>query len=241
MSVFSYSLNEVEEKTFADELSVLTFNTCALPSVLPKWFGGMPPVNERKEEVVDFIHQQDADLVCLQEVWDPYFRKFLVEELKEEYPHIFTKIGPSCWGMDSGLFIASKYPVIETLYIPYDNNGSIPDRVIHRGVFTFKIGGHKIGVTHLQPGSTKREIRRSQVAQIPEDCEILIGDLNTQDEEELSEFFSNYINSYQGPATHPDDQKMQDYILIQGKQLSQIESYETGCSDHLALKATIKF
>ncbi len=221
------------------DLSILTYNVCALPGKLPRCFGDMPPASERMEGIKEFILEQDADLVCLQEAWDPDLRGYLLRELKGEYPYIHTKIGYSWWGLDSGLFVASKHPILDSEHIPYSVKGQ--DWVIHRGVFTFKIGPHKIGVTHMQSGLNKKEIRRQQVAQIPSDCAILIGDLNTRQPEEFIEFFSeNYYENFAG-ITHEERQITLDYILTKEDIVKQIEVIPTDHSDHSALFAELSF
>lgn len=221
------------------DLSILTYNVCALPGRLPRCFGNMPPASERMEEIKEFILEQDADLVCLQETWDPTLRGHLIKGLKENYPYIHTKIGYSWWGLDSGLFIVSKHPILDPEHIPYSVKGQ--DLVIHRGVFTFKIGPHKIGVTHMQSGLSKKEIRRQQVAQIPSDCAILIGDLNTRQPGEFAELFGdNYYENSAG-ITHEEREVSLDYILTKEDIVQQIEVIPTDHSDHSALLAYLAF
>lgn len=207
------------------ELSLLSWNICFLPWNLPSYFGGVASAQERLEQVVQFIRESDADLVCLQEVHDLEATKGLYEALKEDYYHFFTDSGSS-WtvALNSGLFVASRYPLELVDFTHFDYKGMAWG--INKGYLTFLVyDGVEadrqplalVTTTHLHPGQgeEREEVRRQELEEIfqqiahqlesnrwPLIAAFLCGDLNVNrgsTEWELSPLAREpWIDSYAG-------------------------------------------
>lgn len=181
-------------------LTVLSWNVCFLPPPISLIFGGMVSWKERKERLVDFLKKNDPDIICLQEVFDLEAAEFIYKSLKDSYLEFYTNIGPKNFGLhphsiglNSGLFIASKYP-LKNLHFEKFTNNIRP--VIERGFFSYTVmhGNqcYRIINTHLEasllaamPAPVEEECRNNQLAQIlewidrePQRVTMLVGDLN---------------------------------------------------------------
>jgi hypothetical protein len=116
----------------------------------------------------------------------------LYQGLKKTYRHFFLNIGSKGFSHNSGLFIASKYPVSDPQFVPYRFKGR--QKAINKGYFAFDLMSedHRIArvvTTHLQPGDSNKdktirhhELQMVSVAlkngEIVSDLRILCGDLN---------------------------------------------------------------
>ena len=137
--IYTHNTSTIEDWPI-DTITAITSNVCALPGGLPRVHGGMKPARERLADIIRFIEEKNPQFLCLLEVWDPELRDGLIKKLTKVYPHIYSKIGSPRWGFDSGLFVASRFPMSDVKHIPFENCGSWPDNLIHRGAFTFKFG-----------------------------------------------------------------------------------------------------
>lgn len=200
----------LKERFTEKSFSILNFNVCFTPDHMPIFFGGMLPWEDRIDNVVKFINEQDADIICLQEVFDYDAHEALYNKLKTKYSHFYTHIGPwhfdgslSSLGFESGLFVASKYPIKNPIFHPFKNDNPH----INRGVFSFDIAtpdGKSAGsifTTHLEPfenGKTLREKELTQIIALMQSKNlneaypvILCGDLNLPPNEA-----KKWINTY---------------------------------------------
>ncbi len=166
----------------------MTLNACMLWGGLPILFGGVRPARERIDQMAELILAQKSDVAIMQEMsfeaglslWD---------KLKDTYAQGFTRIGPMPGlALDSGLFIASKFPIVkEPVFHPLPSN-----KLIQRGVFYFETEHRAVFVTHLEAGDepesvSMRKVQLEEIATIMKevqkdsnkDC-LLLGDLNIQ-------------------------------------------------------------
>lgn len=200
---YRYLKGEAPEKAVANghEFTVLSLNTCFVPSRYPYLFGGvLLPWQERVVPLADKILSVDADVVCLQEIHAEDASESLYELLKDRYSHFYTAIGPrvlgfslESLGLPSGLFIASKYPIEKPQFTQFSVSGV----QMNYGFFDFLIknGNDPIGhiyTTHMQSLKYRQfeEIRAVQLSEILEkmendsklvDCKVpffLCGDFN---------------------------------------------------------------
>lgn len=152
--------------TALSELKILTANILCFPGQLPYTYGGTSPWKDRIDALVDVFLQADADILCLQEVWDPEAMRALVDKLKEAYVDFVYNAGdPSGtmqvknMGYNSGLFIASKLPLENIAFHRFPR--SIPEGS-NRGAFmaTCLAGNQTItfATTHLQHGEDSEQI-----------------------------------------------------------------------------------
>lgn len=185
----------VRESSSKNQITLLSWNTCLLPSPISLIFGGVLPWELRKARLLQFLKEQGADILCLQEVFDAEATQFLYEGLKGEYSHFYTDIGPktlgvnpTSMGLNSGLFVATKFP-IENMHWEKFASGGLP--VIERGFFSFDISNYHIITTHLEPSLTtlngagkEDRCRLEQMQQLlkwidsKKSPTLLIGDLN---------------------------------------------------------------
>ncbi len=199
---FHHRLGDAKNKLLTkkdDSFTLLNFNVCFLPGHLPLLYGGVTPWHLRVEKVADRILQLDADIVCLQEVFEEQSADRLYELLKNKYSHFYTQIGAKHFGfskesagLGSGLFVASKIPLDQPRYQAFEDSSDY----MKRGFFHCKIskGGEEfahIYTTHLEafdqaPGPEYRKKQLQQIVQemqknhlsTSEHAVVLCGDLN---------------------------------------------------------------
>lgn len=191
--------SQAQEKVFVkgQKIDVLSWNVCFLPLATAKWEAEIKPWTERIELVSQKLNKENADLVCLQEVYDAKAAEKLAELLKDKYPHIYYNIGPSSVGVGSGLFVASKYPLKNIHFTPHKvKKNDIDSFFVNKGYFDFELYAGKakamhIFVVHLQhskddlnPLAIEKQIREKQIQAILEEAKtekvpvLLVGDLN---------------------------------------------------------------
>jgi endonuclease/exonuclease/phosphatase family metal-dependent hydrolase len=124
----------------------MTLNACMLWGGLPIPLGGMRPPRARMEKLAEKIRAEDPDVVVMQELaFDPAHQ--LYGKIKDRYAHFFTRIGPNPPLMESGLFVASKYPVLGAGFIPFPGQFGIK-----RGAFWIETPKCFVFTTHLEFG-----------------------------------------------------------------------------------------
>jgi hypothetical protein len=86
---------------------------------------------------------QQADIICLQEVFAPVAARILQDQLRPLYPFILASAG-QCdsrlgWGyLSSGLFVASRHPIVAHQFVRYTRT-AFPDTVATKGVLMLKV------------------------------------------------------------------------------------------------------
>lgn len=189
---FEVREGKVAARTNCDKLSVLTYNVCGLFDETPLIFGGVLPWKQRIERIVQTIESSEADVVCLQEVFDEELEEALYERLKEKYASFYTMIAPrylgfkpSTYGVRSGLMVFSKFPVDNARF----DTISAENPYVNRGLFSFDVAGKvRIATTHLAAFRTPKLIKKrlEQITTVTELLQsmgekkpvLLCGDLN---------------------------------------------------------------
>jgi len=92
-------------------LKVLTWNI----QMLPEW-RRIDSLNKRQNErvawIVEFLKQQDADVLCLQEMFDKQAVRALMEGLRQTYPFIVPpQQGGNGWLLSNGVLFMSRIPI----------------------------------------------------------------------------------------------------------------------------------
>lgn len=168
------------------KLRVLTLNVKMLPG-----FGGL----DRARRITRAIRSAEPpyDLVCMQEVFDEDVRGHFVRNLRGEYPFILSKFDGGWLAVeDSGLFIASRYPIEEAIFERFDGKGPFyaADFWAAKGVSGARLDLSELepGLvlyvfnTHLHaaPGHPKRyqEVRQDQIRQVRDLIAKTLGRLN---------------------------------------------------------------
>jgi len=219
----------IHEKGRAAELDkssvkLLTLNTCFLPGGLPKLNGGVEPWRARFSPLVKFIKESNADVVCLQEMFNPDATDALRQFLSDDYAHFYVHIAPkvlskkmsNTFGFGSGLLVMSKMPIKNAQYVPI----KAEHPCVNRGVFMVDVVRKdskplRIGNTHLVAfhNDEAKQIRQEQIKEVTKILSkskyqtILCGDFNISlgsgepAEDTLKEF---YLPTYSNGPTYCD-------------------------------------
>ncbi len=209
-----YERNNFDLKQFpaksnppVDTLRVFTANILCFPDNLSYLYGGVSEWPERIDRIVAKIFETDADIVSLQEVWDPKVMRALVDLLKSKYCYFvydagnqFTTLKPQDIGINSGLFVASRFPLDFVSFTPFVR--TIPPHASAKrgaleGLFSLSGTEWAFVTTHMQHGSAPpmAEIRQEQLGlcidllKINRQNGFLMGDLN------IDAFSTEFSNS----------------------------------------------
>ncbi len=174
---FSYSKvkSSLPSQKFSEDLRVFTANIICFPEDLAWFYGGISPWPTRIKALTKIIEETHAQIVCLQEVWDPAAMQSLIQCFKKEYSFFvcdagdqFGTLDPYAIGLGCGVFIASKIPLDQVVFTPYPR--SIPAKAAaNRGALlaSCAINGQKIAFigTHLQHGdeAINQSVRKEQL------------------------------------------------------------------------------
>ncbi len=183
--------------------TVLTWNICAIGAGYAIEAGGVMPWHFRIEKIVDRIIEKNADVICLNEVFDVRTARYICERLKEKgYSDFYYNIGPKAFGVSSGLLVASRYKIEKpefTLFPPEMTVGKT--KYTAKGIFGFDLTSQgksfaRVFTTHLQNSpapafpENEKEAREKQMWMIVEKtnairdrCVLVVGDLNADEEE----------------------------------------------------------
>uniref|UniRef100_A0A8B9N270 sphingomyelin phosphodiesterase n=1 Tax=Accipiter nisus TaxID=211598 RepID=A0A8B9N270_9AVES len=119
----------------------------------------------------------DADFICLQEVFEAGAAACLRRWLGGTFPHIISEVGArGLWGgqlkvLNSGLFLASRYPLLAVRYHGFPN-GAREDALAAKGLLAVQVllgsaQGQRIvgyvGCTHLQAPAGDAAVRDAQL------------------------------------------------------------------------------
>ncbi len=161
------------------ETTVETLNICSFWGVIPQAAGGVPPAHKRLDALCASIRTSDPDILLFQEVsYGPALG--LYSRLKDNYANFFMNIGPNPWKNDSGLFVATKYPIVgKPRFIAFPGS-----YWMKRGVFCFETEQLRVYTSHFEPHDSKS--RKEQLDIIKKDIRdnqtdktiIIGGDLN---------------------------------------------------------------
>jgi endonuclease/exonuclease/phosphatase family metal-dependent hydrolase len=99
-----------------DDIRILTWNI--------EWFGAHQKDKENRKKMLDFIQEQNADILCFQEFLEPGRNKTLSNELaikKMQYPYSYRVIdyGRKNGPYEVGVAIFSRFPITDTFRIRY--------------------------------------------------------------------------------------------------------------------------
>ncbi|NGX38418.1 MAG: hypothetical protein K1000chlam2_01591 [Chlamydiae bacterium] len=179
---YTHLRGSAPEKQEDDAYRLMTQNACMLWGGLPIPLGGMRPPSDRMDQFAKKICEEDPDILVMQEMaFDPSYS--LYQKIKNNYAHFFTRIGPNPPLMESGLFVASKYAILQAGFIPFPKQLGIK-----RGAFWIETPKAFFFTTHMEFGPAEGKIQERQ-AQIDlimkkiDECKkekpcFLLGDFN---------------------------------------------------------------
>jgi endonuclease/exonuclease/phosphatase family metal-dependent hydrolase len=189
--------------------TLLTWNVCCIPGHSPA--SGVFPASDRTRLIADKVIEQNADVVVLSEVFDNLTATAFSEKLASfGYAHFFSHMDKhkNLCGLPSGLFVASKFDVINPQFTPFKTHNQI-----EKGVFAFDLMSEgsrfaHICTAHLSdsdvPSSPREEevsLRQQQMEtilkELPEEpiCTVLAGDLNLDDTEMQNASWKNRFDA----------------------------------------------
>jgi len=187
---------EVQNATF----SLLSWNICYTQAGFEITDGGVISSPERIQALSDKILEQDADVVCLYEVFDINTALYLYEQLKGRYAHFYFSMGPRVVGPPSGIFGATKFAVENPHFQAFPKE-ALDGRAknCEKGIFSFDIKNcARVFATHLQhseicakPTPEEEKARRDEMEIMMELVDkpgrtrgrVIVGDLNMDDKE----------------------------------------------------------
>lgn len=192
-------LRESEQKE-ATPFSIRTHNVAIVHDFMSV-MNDLRDVKARAAEIGDWIQStpQQPDVLCFQETFHDDGTKVLCEHLKTTYPYIIHSVAPHGSGFNSGLMIASKYPIEQVTFRRF-TKASGEERLATKGLLGVRLKIREnayvdVYNTHLQGllENKRAQIRAHQlrdiVRWIKEDQEevgkiaksvntLLVGDLN---------------------------------------------------------------
>lgn len=247
---------------------LMHLNACMFQGGLPLTFGGVMPARLRMERLLALIEREKPDLLFLCEI-NPYDVKVLTTSLETDYPHIFERIGLNPFLQSSGLYVASKLPLVK----PPEFHAFETSSATKRGFFALETADNLYIYTHLSANRHADE-RAVQMEAITTYCEahpknpILLGDLNINyhDTDEYEEQIqargwhllgeriaenaytsSNALGTSTGNNTYLDyalayktDQIIAKTKLLETHTEPPEVGYSQSLSDHKALVCTLK-
>jgi len=210
-------------------LTVLTANILCFPGILTYYYGGLAPWKDRIEKLCSIFIKSGAEIICLQEIWDPEAFSVLIKQLQKNYSWFvydagsqFGTLDPEKIGFNSGLLIASKIPLSNVTFDPFPDPYQGPHKRVNRGLLraSAEAGGTTVcfGTTHLQynSGPDTSRIRKAQLRQsydlleelrkVQRGWSFLAGDIN------IDAFSKEFVSSGLKELFHIPYLKGQDKI-----------------------------
>ncbi|CAG5113054.1 Oidioi.mRNA.OKI2018_I69.chr2.g7203.t2.cds [Oikopleura dioica] len=226
-------------------ISVFTNNTCLMPEGLSR-VNNLPytleratqigdillnPSGKRHDEIINEDIPDDLDVICLQEVFNEDAWKILNDKLRSKYPYILfdahrVRVTNFKFSMvNSGLYIASKYPIVQSKFYPFKNSYA-EDALSGKGLLCAEIRiGEKTSIiianTHMQAptasfvksSATRTEQYKEMedymsefgdMAELEVQAEIITGDFNTDPRSPIDDacLKSQIFEDFRDPLAH---------------------------------------
>ena len=188
------------------KLKILSWNIAALPRLFN--FFGNP--SDRITGIIEYLKKTDADIICLQEVFDEKILKRIISEMKKYTISYQEKKGKGF--ISSGLLILSKIPILRSKFEIFTESIG-ENSYAEKGVLVSRLASgdfhQKIYLlnTHLNANPmftlstlNPNVIRKSQLMTLTKlltnksDLYLICGDLN---QSEKSENFKYFIEKLQ--------------------------------------------
>ena len=120
---FSISKNNFADKP-ANSIRILTWNVRSWDEFITKKAG----ISNHRISMMQFVQQQDADVLCFQEFFEPNNYRGLAQNISYiqeqlHYPYyFFSRDHRYNNRLESGVIIFSRYPITKTTQIKYDHD-----------------------------------------------------------------------------------------------------------------------
>ena len=122
-------------------IKLISYNVCT--------YGGNYKYDKGFEVIYDYLSQQKADIVCLQEDVDTW-RRYVMNHYQKIYPYNDTTVFTKHKSSMSGVGIHTRFPILRKERIPYVSkyNGSVAYFLLVNGDTVIVVNNHLEG-THL--------------------------------------------------------------------------------------------
>lgn len=208
--------DRLESKKRNNHINFMTFNIACLP------FSGaingafLKSNHERVQQITDRIIQWNTDsknsdtapdIICFQEALAIESRYQLKQKLLSYYPFDTEKLGQRLRG--SGLFLFSKYPILDSHYEQFSNVVTASERLAIKGFIGAKIAiddNHFITVydTHLESGGDIESERQNE----------LYGTASWRRGEQMGRIYHDMQTwSTEPPSSNPTMQHIKTFLL----------------------------
>ena len=181
-------------------IKVMTYNVCA--------YGGNYKYENGFEQIMDYLTEQQADIVCLQEDVDTW-RRYVMQRYQKLYPYNDTTIFSQTSKMANGVGIHTRYPILRKERIEYESsgNGSVA-YYLKVGTDTLLVINNHLEGTHL----SKQDRTRYK--------DILKGEVETDTARAESKLLADKLGKYnakralQADAVHDYVERHRQYPVI---------------------------
>lgn len=209
-------------------MRIASWNIAALPKLINPH--GNP--FKRLQHILDKLITLDAEIICLQEVFDYKIIQQITEFMEQKGYHIQFSTCKKHLLPKNGLMTFSLFPILEREETDFSTSFGV-ESFINKGILTTKIdipmfGDFYVHNTHTQSDidycmkKYSRKYRMKQFSLIRdqlvkyEDChafQILVGDLN-DDFDVTTSIFDFYKINPESLNTYPKNKKQLDYIMF---------------------------
>ena len=192
-------------------------------------------------DIIDFLRDTDADIICLQEVNESAKAGFQVSSLKEDldmYAHFGANVVKL--GSNYGLATYSKYPIVSQKHI-YLSSKKEQRGMLHTVVNLGR--GKKLNIINLHLGLDKEE-RELQLQEVEtfikelNDQYIVVGDFNQGDVDVNKEIFKDVAEelNQNNTLTYATSLDRIDYILLSPNiEVIEYDVIKKNMSDHFPI------
>ena len=195
---------------------------------------------QKIENIIEKLIEFNADIICLQEVFEDHIKKKIIHDVKSIYPYYLLGNTIKKYKVceDSGLLILSKYD-INYIGEKYLKGLVLPDSLCNKSILYFSVGGYYFVTTHLQADNfniSKKQLI-DLIDNVPFNKYILIGDLNHFEADRI-------VNVENNNKTPTNEGMVLDYILPINYgdiklNTNVLEIELTNISDHLPIQGEI--
>ena len=150
-------INQPSKDAPDDCIGIVSYNVCT--------YGGNYKYSDAFERILDYLKQEDADIVCIQEDIDTW-RKYLFKRYEALYPYNDTVHFSNSSTSMNGVGIHTRYPILrkERIAYPSHANGSVAYYLLKDKDTLLVINNHLEG-THLtsEDRSRYKDILKGEV------------------------------------------------------------------------------
>lgn len=218
-------------------MKVVSFNICCLPKIFNLFGNPLKRINK----INQLINSLDADIVCLQEVFD----KKIIRIIKQTFKyHIFHIESTTFLALNNGLMILSRTPIVNS-GIEYFKNKCGEDSISEKGMIYIEtfinnkkymiVNTHLNADAYLSSRNKSTRTREKQMSMLQNFIQtnfgkniILCGDFNIDFyESEIHQKFISMFNITQKEKTitYPNLNKQYDYIFCLLKQNNENDNH----------------